>query len=315
MNINYSKFFHVDKYGKYIILSQLEDNLKSFLDWCFLNIGAYTNINRTSSLSISNSPIYKLKPSQDPSNTNGRVWEGSKKDWVWESGIVFNSGAPIDISGVYINNAFYPAPSGSGNMGYKINYPLGRVTFNKPIPNSSNVELNFSFRNIQIYKSNEAMWFKEIQKYSYDPKKINNIQDLTSVNRVQMPSIILELLPRAVLKPYEIGSTSSIIYQDLMLNILTESYSERSMITDILLQQKDRPIMLYDINKVVNSGVYPINYDGSKNINGKIYPEIINNSEYQLRVVYVKNADIIDFVNYGQKIFFASIRYTFEILP
>lgn len=312
---DYTKFFHIQKYGKYTIISQLEDNLKSFLDWAFLNIGAYTNVNRPTTNALSGSAMYKLKLSSDPSVTSGRVWETSRKDWVWESGVSYGSGTPVSFSGVYVNNSFYPAPSGSGSVGYKANYPLGRVTFTNPLPANSNVEASYSFRNVQIYKSNESDWFREIQKYSYDPSKFNNIKEITSNHRVQMPSIVIELTPRTILKPYEIGSTTNIIYQDVLLHILSENFSDRAILLDILLQQKDRPLMLYDINKVVNNNAYPINFDGTKNSNGKVYPELVDNNQYKLQVVYIKDASIIEMNNYGQNLFVGSLRYTIEIFP
>lgn len=312
---DFTKFFHIQKYGKYTITSQLEDNFKSFLDWAFLNIGAYTNVNRPTTNALSGSAMYKLRLSTEPSLPSGRAWESSRKDWVWESGVSYGSGSPNNFSGVYVNNTFYPAPSGSGSYTYKVNYPLGRITFNSSVASTSNVEASYSFRNVQIYKSNESDWFREIQKYSYDPSKFNNIKEITANHRIQMPAIVLELTPRTILKPYEIGSTTNIIYQDILLHVLTENFSDRAIILDILLQQKDRPLMLYDINKVVNNNAFPLNFDGTKNPNGKIYPELVNNNQYKLQVVYIKDASVIDINNYGQNLFVGTFRYTVEIFP
>jgi hypothetical protein len=314
MNPDYTNFYHIDKYGKYNILSQLEDNMKSFFDTAFLNIGAYTNIKKPTN-SLYGGDMCKLKPVQDPALSNGKAWETTKKDWVWESDSVFGSGTPIAISGVSINNSFYAGPNGSGNYTYSLNYPMGRVTFNNEIPLTSNIEIEHSYRNVQIYKSNEAAWFKELQQYSYDPTKFANISQITSNHRVQMPSIVLEILPGTELKPYEIGSTKNIIYQDIMTNVLTETYSDRAIILDILIQQKDRPLYLYDINKVVNNEVYPLNYNGSINPSGFSYSQLVEKPEYKLTVVYIKGADIIDLQNYGQNLYIATLRYKLEIFP
>lgn len=314
MNPDYTNFYHISKYGKYNVLSQLEDNFKSFFDTAFLNIGAYTNISRPSS-QLYGGDMSRLSMTEDPSLDSGQAWETSKKDWVWESGVSYASGSPISVSGIYVNNDFYPGPTGYGDVTYSINYPLGRVVFDEPIPASSVVEAEYSYRNVQVYKSNEAAWFKELQQYSYDPTKYNNIKQITSNHRIQMPSVVLEFLPHMVMKPYEIGSTRNIIYQDLMANILTESYSDRAILLDILIQQKDRPIYLYDINKVVNDEVYPLNYNGSINSNGFSYSQLVEKPEYKLSVVYIKGADIIDLNNYGQNIYTSSLRYKIEIFP
>jgi|688.fasta_scaffold270616_1 hypothetical protein len=314
INQNYTHFFHIDKYAKYTILSQLEDNFKSFLDTAFLNIGAFTNIDRPTG-TLYGGNMAKLNSVSDPALPSGSAWETSKKDWIWEDCCTYSGATPIDISGVYVNNIFYPEPTGASPYTYNLNYPLGRVTFASGIPLNSNVEMSYSYRNVQVYKSNESAWFKELQYASYDPTKFNNIKQITSNHRVQMPSIVLEFLPGMDMKPYEIGSTSNIIYQDLMLNILTESYSDRAIILDILVQQKDRPIYLYDINKVVNDGVYPLNYDGSINPSGLSYTDLVENTDYKLTIVYIKKADVIDLNNYGQNLYIGNLRYRLEIFP
>jgi hypothetical protein len=86
-------------------VASLEDNLKSFLDWSFLNIGAFVNITIPDS-GISGGAFHQLKPVLDPSLPQNRVWEAPRKDWVYESGIVHNGNSPIDISGIYLNNTF-----------------------------------------------------------------------------------------------------------------------------------------------------------------------------------------------------------------
>lgn len=311
---DYTHFFHIDKYAKYSVLSQLEDNFKSFLDTAFLNIGAFTNVTKPTS-TLYGGDMSKLSPVTDPSLPNGTSWETSKKDWVWEDCCTYQQASPINISGVYVNNILYPAPTGVSPHTYTLNYPMGRVQFNHPVASNSDVRVEHSYRNIQIYKSNESAWFKELQQYSYDPSKFNNIKQITANHRVQMPAIVLEFLPGMDMKPYEIGSTRNIVYQDIMLHILTETYSDRAIILDILIPQKDRPIYLYDINKVVNDQVYPLNYDGSINPSGLSYSDLVKENKYKLTVVYIKKADVIDLHNYGQNTFIGSLRYKLEIFP
>jgi hypothetical protein len=310
---SYTKFNFVDQYGKYGIVSQLEDNLKSFLDWAFLNIGAYTNISKNQS-NLYGTSMCKLQQATDPALA-GKAWESFKKDWVWESGVTYNSGSPINISGVYINDNFIPGPTGNSTYPYHINYPLGRVTFNKALTANTKVEAEYSFRNIQVYKSNESDWFKELQENSYDPSKYSNIKTITANHRVQMPCIILELLPRTVLSPYELGSRRNIILQDLMFHVLAENYSDRMIIIDILLNQKDKTLLLYDINKVVSDNAYSLDYRGSKNPNGKGYEEILSDSDYTLNTAHIKNMDMMDLETYGPNIFKGSLRASFLIFP
>lgn len=303
-------FFNVDSYGKYYKLTQLEDNIRSFLDWSFLNIGAFTNIHRVQTESMSGGNMYTLRPS----DTSNKIWETPRKEWVWEDNICYNNYAPINISGIYINNNFYPGPSGEGNYSYKLNYKLGSVIFNQSLQSTDIVELSYSFKNVQIYKSNECSWFHELQQYSYDPTKYTHASDLLSNQRVQMPCIILEFLPRTILKPYEIGSNKNIIYQDIMMHILTENYIERSTIIDILLNQKDRPLKLYDLNKVVKNKKYIFNYDGTLNTDRLNYKQCVENPEFFLDMVYIRNIDLIDFYSFN-KIHICNMRLGIEIIP
>ena len=38
-------FYSVNSFGEKSLLTHLENNMKSFLNWGFLNIGAYVNVN------------------------------------------------------------------------------------------------------------------------------------------------------------------------------------------------------------------------------------------------------------------------------
>jgi hypothetical protein len=46
MSCNYQpNFQNVESLGQYLLYTQLEHNIKHFLDWGFLNIGGFVNIN------------------------------------------------------------------------------------------------------------------------------------------------------------------------------------------------------------------------------------------------------------------------------
>jgi len=189
------------------------------------------------------------------------------------------------------------------------------VIFDSPLQDSDTVIVNHSYRNIQVYKDNESEWFKELQRYSYDPTKSTNVKGLIANHRVQMPCIILELAPGTELVPYRLGSIDSIIRQDVILHILTEKYVDRAYLVDILLLQKDKVIKLYDIKKVVENSVYPINYNGSKNSALLNYQEIIEDSNYFLRNCFFKQMNLVDLDYLTGSILRASIRLQLEIYP
>jgi hypothetical protein len=308
-----TNFLEVTKIGQKNRISSLEDNIKSFLDWSFLNIGAYINVSIPTS-GISGSNFHQLKPVTDPSNTI-KVWESVRKDWVYESGITNQS--PVRISGIYLNGTFLPSPSGSGSYTYSLNYPLGRVTFNNSVSVSSNVQLNYSYRYVQVYKSSEASWWKEIQQLTYNPAafKANGDSSITANHRIQLPAIIIELSPRTQQIPRQLGTTQNIIIQDVLLHILAENPVQRNNLIDILMLQKDKTSYMYDVNKVVENNVYGVNYKGEINNSGLNYNQIVANPEYQEYYTYIKDAYLSEVNSLSSSLHNGVVRWSVEMYP
>jgi len=299
-----------------LLLSSIEDNLKSFLDWGFLNIGGFVNVNMPTS-GISGGGFHVLKPTQDPANTNNTVWETVRKDWVCETGVAYSGSSPINVSGIYINNNFVPAPTGNGTYPYRINYPLGQIVFSNPQHRNSQITANYSYRYIQVYKSTESVWWKELQQLSYDPNftNTNKLDLITANHRVQMPCIIVELIGRTVQIPYELGNVKNIIGQDILLHIFTENAAQRNTIIDILLLQKERQTYLYDINKVIQNNTNLIDYLGQKNPNGLNYGQIITNPTYQKNVFYIEEATVSELNTVSTSLYNGIVRWSLKIFP
>jgi len=306
-------FLHVDTIGQKNRISSLEDNIKDFLDWSFLNIGAYVNVSIPTS-GISGSNFHQLKPVTDPSNKI-KVWESVRKDWVYETGIPNQS--PTHISGIYLNGTFLPAPTGSGSYGYSINYPLGRVTFNNSVAISSNVQLNYAYRYVQTYKSSEASWWKEVQQLTYNPAafKANGDSSITANHRIQLPAIIIELTSRTQQIPKELGTTQNIIIQDVLLHILTENAVQRNNLIDILMLQKDRVFYLYNINKVIQDSVYGVNYKGEINNSGLNYGQIVADPQYLEYYTYIKDAYLSEINSLSSSLHNGVVRWSVEMYP
>jgi len=306
----------VSNIGQLNPVASLEDNLKSFLDWSFLNIGAFVNITIPDS-GISGGSFHQLKPVLDPSLPKNRVWEAPRKDWVYESGIVHNGNSPIEISGVYLNNTFIPGPTGSGRYTYSINYPLGRITFDNIVNANSTVSLDYPYRYVQVYKSNESSWWKEVQGSSYDPSnfKTNGDYNITSNHRIELPAIIIELTSRNVLTPYELGTTTNIILQDVLIHVFAENPVQRDNLVNILMLQKDKSLRLYDVTKVISSGVAPLNYSGQPNPNRLNYDQLINSAIYQSKYYNIKNVAISELNIITPALYNAILRWSIEIFP
>ena len=102
----------VSQIGETLLMSQIESNFKTYLDWGLLGIGGFSNV------SIPTSGAYggtfdRLRLVDDPSYTLGQVWEGPRKDWVWESGVEYST-QPTELTGGDVESTLY----GTGEATY-----------------------------------------------------------------------------------------------------------------------------------------------------------------------------------------------------
>lgn len=305
-----STFQHVDDIGQRDVISSLEDNIKLFLDWGFLNIGGFIDVNIPPS---GNSGPAFAKLVNNPSSPNNNIWETARKDWVYESGVAHNNRSPLNISGIYLNNTFLPGPSGSGSYTYSLNYQLGRISFSGPISSSSKVCLNYSYKYIQIYKANESIWWKELQNNTYYTN--NPDYNISSNNRIQLPAIIIETIPRTVLTPYQLGTTENIITQDILLHIFTENPVQRNSIIDTLVLQKDKTLYLNNITKILKDNIQPLNHKGEPNSNRLNYHQLQNNSAYFTNTCYITNVSVTELNTFSSSLYNGVVRWGLEIFP
>lgn len=319
---SYDVFYGVKKLGDSLLINQLEENIKAFIDWGFLNIGGYVNVDIPTS-GLYGGTFHELKTVVTPGYKDGQVWQSPKKDWVWQSGFYYNDGyldnnTPNSVSGIHIGDNFIPGPTGVAATGYHINYPLGQVIFDKPISKSSKVQASYAYRWCQVYKSSTDPYWKELQELTYKPPTTANQGDynISANHRIQMPAIIVEPISNSYSKPFQLGRRDSWVYQDVFLHVFTENGSDRNKIVDIMRLQKESTIAMYDINKVVNSGVYPLDYRGSINPSGSYYHTLATDSAFFWHHFFIKDVRIIDMESRNKNIFWCTIRLTTEtILP
>lgn len=311
-------FMGIDSIGSTQIINELENNYKSFLDWGFLNAGGFTNVTRPST-NISNFDLHKLKPTKDNNRPANTVWQTPRKDWVYESGVNYNNYSPINISGIYVNGNFHPGPTGDASVGYRLNYPEGQVIFNSGVSPSSSVEMNYSFRNIQVYKTEQFPYWREIQFKSLENRTGFALSDkgdfsIGAEHRVQLPSVVIETIARSNSKPFRLGDKSLYIEQDILLHILADNSKDKNNITDILRLQEDRVIWLYNTDTIVKSGIFPLTYNGSKNVNGQNYDDIINDPTYQWVKCQLTDINISDITFTNMRMYGSVVRITNEII-
>lgn len=315
-NCNYNTTFKgVNSISDDLLLNILESNFKMFFDWGFLNIGAWFDaiIPNSGTIYSSFNPPSKLLLVDDPSYNAGQVWQGIRKDWVWESGISYSGNSPINISGCYVNNSFIPY---SGNT-FHIDYSQGRIVFDTAKSTSSNIHANYSYRYVQVYRSSDSPWFNKIQYPSLNNSQ-EDIQQLSTgewsiagIQRIQLPAIVIEAIPRSRSRPYELGNTSLWLEQDIAFYVLAENKNDRNKLLDILRLQQDLTIELYDTNSLAQDDNYPLNYLGDKN-NSLNYPDIV--SQYAWRKCFIKNVNLFEMESTTPNLFKGAAKATIEII-
>lgn len=317
-NQNFHKLHGITSLQDNMLIPTIEENLKSFFDYGLLQIGGFVNVNIPTS-GLYKTTFHSLKPSKDPSYIANTVWQTPKKDWVWESGVSYNGTHPIAISGIKISNVFYPAPSGSGTISFRLDYENGQVIFNKAINSSSKVEMNYSYRWCQIIKSNDSMW-QTLQTMTYQPNSQINQSDkgdyaISASHRLQLPAIVIETIPRNSNSPYELGSLVSYRQQDILCHIYAENINDCNVLMDILRLQKDKTVLLYDLKKVINGNLYGLNNNGSKNNDGLNYGQIISDPNLIWNRLYIKDVNFLDIQkNTSSSMVWCITRLTVEVI-
>jgi hypothetical protein len=313
----YTKFNKVSHIGNTLLSSEIENNLKWFLDWGFLGIGAWSNVTMPTSGAFGGT-FDTLRLVADPSYTNGQVWEGARKDWVWETGSSYEGYDPIQISGVYVNGVL--KGTGDATYGHHYNYPLGRVVFDTALESTDTVKVEYSYRNVQVYVADEAPWWDELQ---YNSLRVDDSTysmsgsgswGILANHRVQMPAIVLEVVPRRRYTPYQLGDTSQIVRQDVVFHIVGENRWWRNQLVDVLSYQMDSQIWLFKTDTLIDSGVYPLDYRGMKVSSPLNYDDIVETPEYRSYLTRITDVNITEMESYDSRLHEATVRASLELV-
>jgi hypothetical protein len=308
-----TKFKGVDNIAQDLLLNILEANFKMYFDWAFLHIGAWFDVNTNDNTLYGVNKHSRLLPVEDPAYTNGMVWQGIRKDWAWETGTFYNSASPLAIDTVYVN---YQPVTKLGN--FTVNYPLGRIIFNSPISTSSSVDLNYSYRFVQVHRSSDSPWFNILQFSSLntsnkDIQQTDNGEWAIGGNhRIQLPTIIIEPVSRSRSRPYEIGNGLLWLEQDIAFYVLAENKNDRNKLLDILRLQQDVTLQLFDTNALAQNDNFPLDYNGDIKENALMYPDII--SSYPWRKCLIKNISLFEIDSPHPNLHQGMARATVEII-
>ncbi len=314
----YTQFKGVTSIGDTMLMDELENNLKTYLDWGLLQIGGFINVRRPTVSTADGGNFHILRPSSDPAYTAGTVYETIRKDWVWETGVSYSGTSPIQISGVYVDNVLYPSTGVA--YGHYYDYQNGRVIFSSGVPSNSVVSLEYSYRLVQVYKSEDASWFFEGQYQSFRPA--NDQWDTYSPSsgdyatppqqRAQFPSVVVEAAARSRNTGWELGSKTLNVEQDVLFHIVADRKKFRSNLIDILRFEHDHIIKLYDTDAVVRAGLAPLDYRGMLVNTTGMYPYIVDN--YLFTTTMFRDVRSSEVESLNPYLHEAQVRVTMELI-
>ncbi len=284
----------------------------SITSWCWTDVVSPT-------LGAFGGDFSILRQVDDPSFTAGTVFESVRKDWVWETSVDYvdtNSVTQNPTSPAIIRvDTVVTAPN-------HINYPLGRVVFSSPIATTSVVEASYSYRYAQVYRADDAPWWQELQYRSFrvDDSHFTQTTDkgvwsVGSQHRVQMPCVILEAVPRATSRPFQLGDGSAWVEQDILVHILAESRNDRNKLVDIFRGQFDTVIWLFDNDLVAVNSDYPLDHRGEIVDSSQVYPALIDPvTGYRWESCRFSRTEVSEVEALNSRLYEGVVRMTCEVV-
>ncbi len=307
----------VGQVGDSLLSDQLEFNALSFFQWGLLGAGGFFNVTIPSSGAYGGD-YHRLAMASDQNFSDGQVWQGDRKDWVWESGVEC-AYQPIRVSGVYVNGGFHPITS-TGTYAHHVDYPLGRVVFDEPISPTSVVTCEYSYRLCQMYTA-DVPWWQEVQPDSF---RVDDFQfrqqgsgawDVLGQSRIQLPAVVVQAVMNARRRPFEIGNATQIVSQDVLFHVVAEDRPSMKFLFDAITYQKDKRLSGIDKNALLAADKFPLDEWGSPVGTGLMYPDLIKPTGEggfywrQLRCVETRASEQ---PRLGD-LHYATVRATFEV--
>jgi hypothetical protein len=295
----------------------LLDNFVYFYDWGFTDRGSYYNINIPQS-GIYGGDRHKLRLADDPNYTSGQVWEGYRKNWVWETGVSASVDQPIQISGVFVDDTF--RATGNIEEPYYIDYKNGRVVFDSAVSTSSTVKIEYSHKWVEVIPAEGVPFFREIQSSSFRNEKGFQVANSggwaqMGQTRIQLPALAIEVNPAKSLEPYQLGG-GQYVNTDLVFYVMAENHWECANLMDAILYQNDRNIHLFNTTAVAVSGVFPFNYRNELNENALpsgMYESLIDNFFY--RKCWINDSRGSDITQLSSDLYIGTTRCSTQVKP
>ena len=240
---------NIGGFGGFELTDQLLYNIKWWIDWGLLNRGAY-GIYKFDSLSWYDDDESKLHPVNDERYEQGRVWEGVGKEFVWESGVSLGSGAldPFRVSGIYIDNIFYPIESVGINR-HHVDYLNGRILFDEPKDASDDIRAEYTRRSVHVGFADDpefrVMMLNAVEEFLTDSLPSGTT---SREHQIWLPSIFIEV-STGKQRGLQLGG-GQIKTRDVVFHIFADNPSDRNLLMDWLDYQSRSSFMMADLNNI-----------------------------------------------------------------
>jgi hypothetical protein len=260
-------------YGNRTIEDQVLHNVITYLKYGLLEIGAYYNINkdqinyRGANESVLQPVTFYGSGGIQPYS----VYKGVKHDWIWESGVTlrYSGGtSPINISGIFVNDVFYPTGTTISGTGYTIDYSRGQTVFHQPLNSGHTVKCAYSIRMAHVYPEDSA----EYRSLTTDWISSSNSSGVYSSRELAYLPAIVVGVDGWRSKPVHLGNREKYCQLRLQFNILSNNAHEARKLSDIIYFLEDKTIQLYDLN----SSPLPLNISGSIKSDTKTWPQLVS---------------------------------------
>lgn len=304
-------------FGDATITTHVVENLISFFDYGLVEKSGFVNV-EIPTTGYYDGLDHKLTPVIDPRYSDGQVWEGFRSNWAWESGVgalTASDSAYPGVSGVYINEAFYPT-STSGEYSHYINHPLGRVIFDSPIDTNTEVECEYSYKYVNVTRVDGLEWFKQIQQNSERSDNTNFVNNsgewgVLGDNRLQLPAIGIELVNSRRMIGYQLGGGQT-IFTDFLFHCVAEDSYTRDHLMDIVSLQNDKVLSAYDLNNISSNNAFPLDYRGVPVSGALRYPDLI--STYPGNNIRLVEASIDSVYSLTPNVHVGTVRFKTEVI-
>lgn len=291
----------------------ITDNLIFFVDWGFLNIGAYFNVAMPTSGQHGGDRSI-LKRVIDPRFTDGTVYESFAKNWVWETNLETVQ-QPINVSGIYLNGNFHAV-----NTNHYIDYNNGRVIFNSALPVNSVVKANFSYKHVDVNDGHDIPWitrpvvnYARIDSANYSQLGSGDYSEMPE-RKIQMPTIAVEVNPISATRGHSLGTGYRYASNNVLFHILSDNDGTCKKLADILVDQKDKTIFMFDSNRIADSGAYPLDSRGMRRSAAINYPVMVAETGYLWNKLLFKETHAQDIQRLKDNIYYTVVKVETDIV-